>query len=1008
MSREIGVVLGSSLGEVKEVDMDANGNCWGSWRFTGFYGDPNATNRSHSWSLIRRLAGLSNLPWLIGGDFNEILRWEEKSGGLFRSHKAISLFRGAVDDCNLVDVGFRRHDFTWSNKQKGDKLIQEWLDKFLCCMRWRATFPNAANRHLNWGGSDHKPILMDNIRIATTRDLKANNWSSRFHFEEAWIGEPDCSEVIENAWKDSPSNNGVAGLSSSVRCIAPSKSPGLDGLPALFFQKFWRVVGDKVVQALLAVLNYGADMGDISRAVVALIPKVKSPIRISDYRPISVCNVTYKLVAKVLTNILKLVLNDVIAPSQSAFVPGRLITDNVVVGFECLHYLNNRRKGSKGLAALKLDMSKAYDRVEWIFLQKMMEKLGFDPSWISKVISCIISASYSFLINGEPKGFVKPSRGLRQGCPLSPYLFLLCAEGLTSLLSKAELENNLHGIKVARNAPAVSHLFFADDSLVFLRASMCEGMWGTTQEKRKMHWFSWKRLCQPKVEGGMGFREFQAFNQAMLAKQGWRIINDPSSLLSRILKAKYFPNTNFLKSKLGWKPSFVWRSFLWGRETLQRGLRWKVKEGHNIAVYDDLWIPRASNFKVLSPSLLPDGTSIFALIGAPGSWSRGLVQFYFRPEKAATILSIPLYSSPLRDSLTWHFDKKGYFSVKSAYRLALKANNSDSPSSSGAPFPWWKKLWALQLPSKIKIFCWRACREFLPTKGNIFKRGIGDSNLCPFCSRIPESSDHALWGYKTRSSFWSECPFFSELNSFHAVDFLDRIVWVSSCCSLKHLLCFVVGSWFAGSSRNSILYNLSSPPDSDFWSRAVCFVDSFLAHFHVPLQVECVGSTAPRWAPSSARFKVNVDAAVDSVLGRFGIGIAVRDQQGCLKAAAALAFPDFFSVVAAEAKAVLEGFRLAIGSGFSPFCIESDSLQVVNLCSGLSSSRCEEDSVIQDILFQFGGFINSLAFVPRSCNVVAHHLARRAFGVSSSVVWNCSFPDWLLKLVEGDFCIVAS
>ncbi|KAL5854197.1 hypothetical protein ACOSQ4_003999 [Xanthoceras sorbifolium] len=1165
MSREIGVVLGSSLGEVKEVDVDANGNCWGSWRFTGFYGDPNATNRSHSWSLIRRLAGLSNLPWLIGGDFNEILRWEEKSGGLFRSHKAISLFRGAVDDCNLVDVGFRGHNFTWSNRQKEGKLIQERLDRFLCCMRWRATFPNAANRHLDWGGSDHKPILMDNIRVATARDLKANNWSSRFHFEEAWIGEPDCSEVVENAWNDSPSNNGVAGLSRSVRCekpeemeglvsdyfsglfsssspssemidnviqavdrrvtpdmnqillgnftaleiqqalkqMAPSKAPGPDSLPALFFQKFWGVVGDKVVQALLAVLNYGADMGEISRAVVALIPKVKSPIRISDYRPISLCNVTYKLVAKVLANRLKLVLNEVIAPSQSAFVPGRLITDNVVVGFECLHHLKNCRKGSKGLAALKLDMSKAYDRVEWIFLQKMMEKLGFDPSWISKVMSCITSASYSFLINGEPRGLVKPSRGLRQGCPLSPYLFLLCAEGLTSLLSKAEFENNLHGIKVARNAPAVSHLFFADDSLVFLRASRCEGMvlkdilrayeaasgqsinfeksaltfspntpagtitevrnlfgvdvvsshdkylglpssvgrnkkgifgsildnvwnklqgwkgklfsvggkeilikaiaqsvpayamscfklpvsigleiqkmcadfwWGTTQEKRKMHWFSWKRLCQPKVEGGMGFREFQAFNQAMLAK---------------ILKAKYFPNTNFLKSKLGWKPSFVWRSILWGRDTLQRGLRWKVGDGHNIAVYDDPWIPRASNFKVLSPPLLPDGTSVSALIGASGSWCRGLVHFYFRPEEAAAILSIPLCSSPLRDSLTWHFDKKGYFSVKSAYRLALKANNSGSPSSSGAPFPW-------------------ACRESLPTKGNLFKRDIGDSNLCPFCSRLPESSDHALWGCKTRSSFWSECPFFSELNSFHAVDFLDRIVWVSSCCSLKHLLCFVVGSWFAWSCRNSILHNLSSHPASDFWSRAVCFVDSLLVPSQVPLQVECPGSAAPRWAPSSVGFKVNVDAAVDSVLGRFGIGIAVRDQQGCLKAAAALAFPNFFSVVAAETKAVLEGFRLAVGSGFSPFCVESDSLQVVNLCSGLSSSRCEEDSVIQDILFQFGGFINSLAFTPRSCNVVAHHLARRALGVSSSVVWNCSFPDWLLKLVEGDFCFVAS
>ncbi|KAL5850133.1 hypothetical protein ACOSQ4_008146 [Xanthoceras sorbifolium] len=213
-----------------------------------------------------------------------------------------------------------------------------------------------------------------------------------------------------------------------------------------------------------------------------------------------------------------------------------------------------------------------------------------------------------------------------------------------------------------------------------------------------------------------------------------------------------------------------------------------------------------------------------------------------------------------------------------------------------------------------------------------------------------ESSDHALWGCKARSSSWKECPFFSELNSFPAVDFFDRIVWVSSSCSLKQLLVFVVGSWFAWSSRNLILHNSSPPSFYDFWSRAACFVDSLLVPTQVPLQGEVVGRAVPRWSPPSTGFKVNVDAAVDAVSSRFGVGIVIRDQQGCLKAASSLVFRDFFSVVAAEAKAVLEGFRLAVVSCFSPFCVESDSLQVVNLCSGLSSSRCEEDSVIQNIL----------------------------------------------------------
>ncbi|KAL5768296.1 hypothetical protein ACOSQ2_015079 [Xanthoceras sorbifolium] len=322
-------------------------------------------------------------------------------------------------------------------------------------------------------------------------------------------------------------------------------------------------------------------------------------------------------------------------------------------------------------------------------------------------------------------------------------------------------------------------------------------------------------MCQPKVDGGLGFRKFQAFNQAMLAKQGWRILNDPSSLLSRVLKAKYFPNTNFLSSKIGWNPSFVWRSILWGRDVINKGLRWKIEDGQSISVYDDPWLPRNSSFKVYSPRLLPDGVSVSALIGSPGRWSRNLVQFYFSPEEADIILSIPLCSSPLRDSLLWHFDKRGCFSVKSAYRLALKDTHFDSPSCSSAPFPWWKKLWALQLPSKIKLFCWRACREALPTRACLFKKGIGVSKLCPLCFRDPESVDHALWSCKASSSSWKECPFFSELNSFHHRDFFDRFVWVFSCCSLKQVLCFVVGSWLAWSGRNLRIHNEPPPPVSD-------------------------------------------------------------------------------------------------------------------------------------------------------------------------------------------------
>ena len=124
--------------------------------------------------------------------------------------------------------------------------------------------------------------------------------------------------------------------------------------------------------------------------------------------------------------------------------------------------------------AAKLDMSKAYDKVEWDYLKKMMLKLGFHEKWVALIMECVTSVSYSILVNGDPKGYVKPNRGLRQGDPLSPYLFLICAEGLSALLRKAEREKVIQGISISRGGPRVFYLFFVDDSLIFCRATETE------------------------------------------------------------------------------------------------------------------------------------------------------------------------------------------------------------------------------------------------------------------------------------------------------------------------------------------------------------------------------------------------------------------------------------------------------------------------------------------------------------------------------------------------------
>ena len=161
---------------------------------------------------------------------------------------------------------------------------------------------------------------------------------------------------------------------------------------------------------------------------------------------------------------------NLILEHQSAFLFDRLISDNIFVAFETLHSMRNHNKGKSGFMALKLDMSKAYDRLEWEYMKRVMINMGFHDRWIHLMMMCITIASYSMIINREPHGHITPTRGLRQEDPLSPYFFLMCTEGLHGLISKAAHNGDIRGVSLCWNGPRITHLFFADDSLLFCRA----------------------------------------------------------------------------------------------------------------------------------------------------------------------------------------------------------------------------------------------------------------------------------------------------------------------------------------------------------------------------------------------------------------------------------------------------------------------------------------------------------------------------------------------------------
>ncbi|XP_060968361.1 uncharacterized protein LOC133035936 [Cannabis sativa] len=203
---------------------------------------------------------------------------------------------------------------------------------------------------------------------------------------------------------------------------------------------------------------------------ICLIPKVNNPTRMEQFRPISLCNFPYKIIAKILANRLRSYMESLISPLQSAFILGRWIVESSILTQELVHTIRKKR-GVGGLMAIKLDMHKAYDRMEWDFVRKVLQANRFDDKACGLLMSCITGVSYSVLMNDTPLKKFKPQRGLRQGDPLSPYIFLLCQEVLSKIIQSQENRGKIHGIRIARAATPISHLMFADDTILFARAN---------------------------------------------------------------------------------------------------------------------------------------------------------------------------------------------------------------------------------------------------------------------------------------------------------------------------------------------------------------------------------------------------------------------------------------------------------------------------------------------------------------------------------------------------------
>ncbi|XP_019172513.1 PREDICTED: uncharacterized protein LOC109167899 [Ipomoea nil] len=518
--------------------------------------------------------------------------------------------------------------------------------------------------------------------------------------------------------------------------MAPSKAPGPDDFNVGFYQQTWQIVGDSVTAFAKDFFENGILPAGSNDTVITLIPKVPNPETVKKLPTIDLCNVSYKVLTKAMAFRLKEISQKLVGPFQASFVPGRQISDNILVYQEVLNSIR-MRKGSSGWMVWKIGFEKAYDRLSWDFIRDTLEDIGFNHIWIRNILNYISSPRFSVAWNVEHSNWFTPGRGIRQGDPISPLLFVLYDVVLSGEASELQAETMLRCLDAfcdSSGDPLKSSMFFSSmlekvrnrlsgwrskslslagrhvlaqsviSTIPFytmqttlvprgviqsIERLIRSFLWGANEGERRCNLVNWNTVTRCKSNGGLGIQKLEEMNTAFLAKLGWRLIIEEDSLWAKVFRSKYSISSAPLHCHGG-----------------PRGICPMLgKEFSRVFPFFKQW--------EAFHNLLPEGIL----------------------DMLATTFIVTENNLP--DQLVWKNETSGHFTATSAYGLA--PNDPDAADKAA-----WENIWKLRVPNRIRTFLWLMKHDRAMTNANRAKRGFTLNDNCWVCPTVVEDIEHVL------------------------------------------------------------------------------------------------------------------------------------------------------------------------------------------------------------------------------------------------------------------------